>query len=133
MSCHLLTEITWNNSIILGKNQGFGKTYYVPIELLQNCNQNYLTIYNLRCQKYPRHFVRILRWSGATQSKPSFVTFVNQLKMGDHMFTFFPFVSSPWRNHPKCEGHHSIEMLHLNRSEMLFNRNEFKNPYFLKL
>ena len=50
---------------------------------------------NPRCQKYPRHFVRILRWSGATQTKTSFVTFATQLKMEAHVFPFFPFVSSP--------------------------------------
>ena len=46
-------------------------------------------IYNLRCQKCPRHFVPILRWSGKTPNKTCFVTFVTKLKMEDHMFPFF--------------------------------------------
>ena len=51
------------------------------------------------------------------------------------MFPFFPFVSSPWRNCPKIEGHHSIELLYLNFSEMLFNIKwaEFKYPYFCNI
>ena len=99
-------------------------------------NNNLLkSIYNPRCQKYPRHFVRILRWSGATQTKTCFVTFVTKLKIEDHMFPFFPFVSSPWWNCPKIEGHHSIEMLHLNLSKMLLNIKwaEFKYPYFCNI
>ena len=28
-------------------------------------------------------------------------------KIEDHMFPFFPFVSSPWRKCPKIEGHNS--------------------------
>ena len=44
------------------------------------------------------------------------------------MFPFFPFVSSPWRNCPKIEGHHSIEMLHLNLSENAFqHKNELSS------
>ena len=36
------------------------------------------------------------------------------------MFPFSPFMSSPWRNYPKIEGHNSIEMLNL--FEMPFSR-----------
>ena len=92
-------------------------------------------IYNRRCQKYPRHFVRILRWSGTTQTKACFLTFVTKLKIEDHMFPFFPYVSSPSRNCPKVEGLHSTEMLHLNISEMLFNIKwaELKYPNFCNI
>ena len=78
-------------------------------------------IYNPLCQKYPRHFVRIFWWFGAIQIKTCFVTFVTKLKMEDHMFPFFPFVSSPWRNCHKIEGHHSIENI------------AFKYPYFCNI
>ena len=59
--------------------------------------------------KIPRHFVPILRWISATQTKTCFLTFVTKLKIEDHMFPFFPFLSSLWRNCHKIEGHHSIE------------------------
>ena len=95
-----------------------------PFHALQNAlyafTSNY--IHNLRCQKHLRPFVGILHWSGVTQTITCFVTFViTKLKVEDHMYPFFPFVSSPWRNCPKIESHHSIEMLHLNFSEFLFN------------
>ena len=64
---------------------------------------------------------QLLRKLGGPNSLGHTVTFVTKLKIEDHMFPFFPFVSSPWRNCPKIEGLHSIEMLHLNISEMLFN------------
>ena len=56
-----------------------------------------------------------LKWCDTDQT--IVCNFCYPTQMEDHMFPFFPFVSSPWRNHPKREGHHSIEMLHLNRSE----------------
>ena len=46
--------------------------------------------------------------------------FCYQTKDGGAHVSLFPFVSSPWRNCPKNDGHHFIEMLHLNFSEMLF-------------
>ena len=85
--------------------------------------------------KIPQTLCPYFTLKGATQTKTCFVTFVTKLKMEDHMFPFFPFVSSPWRNCPKIEGHHSIEMLHLNLFEMLFcmcKCAEFNCPYFCK-
>ena len=66
--------------------------------------------------------------------KHVFVTFVTKLKMEDHV-SLFPFVFSPWRNCPKIEGHHLIEMLHSNFPEMLFNIKfaVFKYPYFCNI
>ena len=78
-------------------------------------------IYNPRCQNHPWHFVRILRWSGSTQTKTCFVTFITKLKIEYHMFPSFPFVSSPWRNCHKIGGHHSIE------------NTEYKYPYFCNI
>ena len=113
------------------KSQYKPALYILPVSILKRSNY----VYNLRCQKYPRHFVRILRWIGAIQTKTCLVTFVNKLKMEDHMFPFFPFASSPWRNCSKIEGHHSIEMLHLNFSAMLFNIKWglFKYQYFCNM
>ena len=58
-----------------------------------------------------------LKWCDTDQNM--FSNFCYQTKnRGPYVFLF---VSSPLRNCPKIEGLHSIEMLHLNLSEMLFN------------
>ena len=46
-------------------------------------------IYNRRCQKYPRHFVPILRRNGSTQTKTSFMPFVTLLNWSNTRFAFF--------------------------------------------
>ena len=56
-----------------------------------------------------------LKWYDTDQSM--LFNFCSKLKIEDHVFPFFPYVS---RNCPKVEGLHSTEMLHLNISEMLF-------------
>ena len=52
-----------------------------------------------------------------------FCNFCYQTKNEGPHVSLFPFVSSPWRNCPKIEEYHSIEMVHLNFSKMLFNIN----------
>ena len=66
-------------------------------------------IYNRRCQKYPRRFVPILHWNGPTQTKTSFVSFVAQIKIEDHMFFIFWFGSSSLSYGPKRKGHISMK------------------------
>ena len=61
----------------------------------------------------------LLKWCDTDPN--IFCNFCYPTKNGGPHFFLFPFVSSPWRNCLKIEGHHSIEMLHLNLSEMLFN------------
>ena len=53
--------------------------------------------YNPRYQKYSWPFVRILRQNGGIQMETSFVTFVPQLKMEDHMFSFFDLCLPLWK------------------------------------
>ena len=48
--------------------------------------------------------VRFLRRSGATQTKTSFVNFVNHIEMKVHVCFFFLFMPSPSKNRPKREG-----------------------------
>ena len=61
----------------------------MPYVYMSPAHQSSNYFYNRRWQNYPRRFVPILRRNGATQTKTSFVTFVAQLKMEDHMFLVF--------------------------------------------